>query len=263
MALAHKVGWDPAFARRSAWFWPLAWVAGRFAGRADWPSREDLAALYAERAADVGARPLRFVENVRKQDKRAEGRVALEALYDARIARGEVPTRERDWHDFFNAACFATYPRAKRALHARQYAALRARVGAEDERMPGARTREQDALTLFDEGGVVVLALPEAARALREPGANQATAATLEREGLARVVPFGHAIFEHLVEGLRCPGGFTHVETVEAMPPDDALALDLVDRALAGALVDPTQFASPRSGAPLRLTALGTAPGCG
>lgn len=262
MALVHKVGWVADFARRNPWFWPIELVARRFETRRHWPTREDLAALYAERASRVGAPPLRFAENVRKRDKRADGRVALEALYDARIAlRGEVPTRECDWHDFFNALCFATFPRAKHALHARQYAALAARVRPEDTRMPGARTREQDALTLFDEGGAVIVATAEAAQALVVPGADHDTAAALERAGVARVVPFGHALFEHLVEGLRCPGGLTHIEVVDAIPRDDQALLDFVDHALARALADPRSFASPRQGAPVRLAALGLAPG--
>lgn len=262
MALVHKVGWVADFARRSPWFWPIEAVARRFEARLDWPTRDDLAALYAARAVRVGAPPLRFVENVRKRDKRTDGRVAIEALYDARIAlRGEVPTRECDWHDFFNALCFATFPRAKHALHARQYAALAARLRPEDTRMPGARTREQDALTLFDEGGAAIVATTEAAQALVAPGADHDTAAALERAGVARVVPFGHAIFEHLVEGLRCPGGLTYIEMVDVVPHDDEALLDFVDHALARALADPSRFATPRASAPVRLVALGLAPG--
>ena len=43
--------------------------------------------------------------------------------YDARIALERVvPTRARSWHDLLNALVWATFPRAKLALHARSAA---------------------------------------------------------------------------------------------------------------------------------------------
>ena len=137
MALKHRVGWDPHFPDRSPWFWPLGAAARAFARHPDWPTRDELTAMYASLTAGRGAPPLRFSENVRKVDKREGGRVQLDRLYDARIARlGEVPTREQDWHDFFNALCFATFPRAKNALHRRQFAALTKRVDPDAKRLP-------------------------------------------------------------------------------------------------------------------------------
>jgi hypothetical protein len=264
MALRHQVGWDPCFARRSAWFWPLAAAAEAFAHCRDWPTRTALDAMYRELTAVVpGVEPLCFADNVRKQDKREGGRIRLDRLYDGRIAmHGEVPTREGDWHDFFNALCFATFPRAKRALHLRQYSVLQGRVPATATRLPPARTREQDALTLFDEGGALIAAerpayvqLCAAAGAERE----QLLRELCEREH-ARVVPFGHALFEHLVEGLRCPGGFTQFVAVEHLAVSDGALLLQVDAALHGLLADPNCFRSPRAGSHLRLDALGLWP---
>ncbi len=263
MALVHKLGWDPHFMARSPWFWPLASATRRFEAFVDWPTLADFDALYAEHALTTGVPPLRFADNVRKQDKRVHGRIVLDALYDGRIALSrEVPTRERDWHDFFNVLCFVTFPRAKNALHARQYAALRARIDAETRRLPNARTPEQDALTLFDEGGAVVVAEPDAARALQLAAAEarEAMVVELQQSGQARVVPFGHALFEHLVEGLRCPGGCTYVAAVDSVPDDADLLLDVLDQKLAAALQDPQAFASPRQCSHLHLQALGLPP---
>ncbi|HEX2678755.1 MAG TPA: DUF3025 domain-containing protein, partial [Polyangiales bacterium] len=225
-------------------------------GFADWPTARDLDALYAERAARAGAPALRFAENVRKEDKRDAGRVVLDALYDGRIAqRGEVPTRERDWHDFFNALCFATFPRAKHALHTRQYRALAARVKPEDKRLPNARTPEQDALTLFDEGGAVIAAQPSTCAELAAATEADRLSRLLQlmAAGRARVVPFGHALFEHLVEGLRCPGGCTQTLALPELPAGDEALLDAVDAALASALQDAARFLSPRDCAHIRL----------
>jgi hypothetical protein len=257
MALLHRVGWDARFCRRSPWFWPLMAAARSFEDSLDWPTLAELDAAYLQlTAADSMIAPLRFAANVRKQDKHNGGRVVLHALYDARITlAGEVPTRERDWHDLLNMLCFATYPRSKRALHARQYACLAARVDGSAKRLPNARTPEQDALTLFDEGGVVLAATPAAAAQL-------SAAARDEREGVCqelvaahalRVVPFGHALFEHLVEGLRVPGGCTQTVIVSEPLHDDTRFMPALDRALCACIGDAGRFQSPRDCAQIRL----------
>jgi hypothetical protein len=242
----------------------LAAAAERFAQLADWPTRGALDAMYRELTADVpGVEPLRFADNVRKQDKRRDGQIRLDGLYDGRIAvHGEVPTREGDWHDFFNALCFATFPRAKRALHLRQYSALRGRVPATATRLPPARTREQDALTLFDEGGALIAAEQPAYRQLSSTAGEerQARLRALCGQAQARIVPFGHALFEHLVEGLRCPGGFTQIVAVDRLTCSDHVLVSQVDAALGVLLADPSSFQSPRAGSHLRLDVLGLWP---
>jgi hypothetical protein len=259
MALRHTVSWDPRFTERSPWFWPLTAAAESLRDHADWPSLSELDALHARATESLGVRPLRFCENVRKRDKRVEGRIVLGALYDARITLDdEVPTRERDWHDLFNALCFTTFPRSKRALHARQFRALAARVEPNAMRLPPARTPEQDALTLFDEGGVVLAAEP--AIALQLMAAKGAERAELCRQLCAeertQIVPFGHAIFEHLVEGLRCPGGCTQVLAVSPFAPGSPGWLQRLDLQLSAAIEDPARFVSPRECAHVRLETL-------
>ncbi len=271
MALVHRVGWEPRFAAVSPWFWPVAGAAARFESFTAWPSTADFDRMHAELTADKGVGALRFGDNVRRQDKRVDGRVNLDALYDARITKhGEVPSRTQDWHDFFNALCFSTFPRAKRVLHARQYAILQQRIEPDATRLPGARTREQDALTLFDEGGVVIatdraahdhllqiepaqrhLALQTVvARVAEEP-----TRVVNAGDGRVSVVPFGHALFEHLIEGLRCPGGCTQVVVISQLDAAHPRLLDAVDRALSEALTDTTRFVNPSQcgGLPLSL----------
>lgn len=142
--------------------------------------------------------PLRFVELQPRSRRARRGVVELSALYDARITcLREVPCLSQSYHDLFNALMFKAFPRAKRALHARQYNALTGWIEAGAEQLPGRRTREQDALTLFDEGGSVVLCpsylQDEFARGVRLPLAEAGAA--------SRIVLFGHALFEHLTEG--------------------------------------------------------------
>lgn len=185
--------------------------------------------------------PLRFVE-LQPRPRRAKRRVVqLEALYDARITcKSEVPCLFRSYHDLFNALMFKAFPRSKRALHARQYEALTRWVEAGAEQLPGRRTREQDALTLFDEGGCVVVC-PAHLQAEFEGGAWLPLA---EAGVVSRVVLFGHALFEHLTEGqvgLRSSARILFVPEV----PEGGRLLEVVDEFVLALLRDPRRFREP------------------
>jgi hypothetical protein len=208
----------------------------------------ELGAAYRACTAGLGAAELEFKDNVRKRDKRAQGRVVLSALYDARITlQREVPTRERNWHDLLNMLCFATFPHSKVALHARQYARLAERVDEHTLKLPNRRTPEQDALTLFDEGGVVLALEAAAAAQLQSVPVSDRDALSLElfTQRKLRVVAFGHALYEHLVEGLRVPGGCTQIIVVDALWAEPTAFLHALDCALARHLQAPEQLCSP------------------
>jgi hypothetical protein len=94
----------------------------------------------------ASGQPLRLVRQGRKPAAFAE-------KYEPRTyLRGELQVREDNWHDYFNVLVWLAFPAAKAALNARHYAALREQDTA---RAPN-RGPVQDALTLFDEGGVIV-----------------------------------------------------------------------------------------------------------
>lgn len=122
--------------------------------------------------------------------------------YEARIAaRGEVETRPDNWHDWFNALVWLTFPKAKAALSSRHTAEIAASAEA-----PGARRGEtRDAMTHFDECGAVVVA--EDAELLDLLGAFKWRELFVERRadvvtGL-RVFVFGHATYEALLAPFR------------------------------------------------------------
>jgi hypothetical protein len=114
--------------------------------------------------------------------------------YEQRIAdRGLIATRERNWHDLFNALVWLRHAALKRALNARQVAGI-ACMGTKQ------RSRAQYALTHFDEAGVVV--------ALREPSLLALWDAhdwhglfwrerEAWRDGRIQLEVFGHALLEH------------------------------------------------------------------
>jgi hypothetical protein len=231
MAVGRNTPFRTRLYEESPWYEPIRAALIELDRNERFPTADELTALYRAR---VDGPALRFVEAPRNKPRRPKGPIDLSTLYEGQVTlRGEVPTRRDDWHDLFNALAFLTFPRAKRALHARQFAILEARLGPAATKLPNARTREQDALTLFDEGGLVV--------ASAEPvGTSEAELAAAMRAGRARVVPFGHALYEHMAAGAPCPLATLHAVSLPS--PGDA---DALDHALAQVLAAPTAFLIP------------------
>lgn len=69
--------------------------------------------------------------------------------YEARVAQGRIATRAENWHDLFNALVWMRHPSLKRALNQQQCLHM-GRMGT------GERTPAQQALTQFDESGIIV-----------------------------------------------------------------------------------------------------------
>lgn len=201
--------WQPRFAEKSGLFWPVARAASAFAGLDRWPTVAEIAGVLRGTAGvDFVVQPPR--------SRRRRAPVDPAARYDAQIVLGRVPTRERNWHDLLNALVWATFPKAKHALHARQHRAISAQLEPGVTRLPGARTREQDALAMLDEGGVVLV-----------------------RGAAGGVTPivFGHALYERLVLEGPCAIAATCEVVVPVQEGDGVLDVDgrlaLVDEQLA------------------------------
>ncbi|OOG52522.1 hypothetical protein B0E47_14555 [Rhodanobacter sp. B05] len=115
-----------------AWGDHAAWLEGD-----SWPSMDQLNDGWSGEAS------YRFVAQT--PSLLADGR-----HYEQRIAeRGDIATREGNWHDLLNALIWLRHPALKQALNRRQIAEI-ARMG------PKIRSRAQYALTHFDEAGVIV-----------------------------------------------------------------------------------------------------------
>jgi hypothetical protein len=67
---------------------------------------------------------------------------------------GEVSTREANWHDLFNALVWCRFPSLKVAMNA-------VHVREIESELDGGRGKQRDALTLFDESGVIVCSSKE------------------------------------------------------------------------------------------------------
>ncbi len=161
--------WTSNFASLHVGFAPIIPAFRELPALEDFPDQSALSACALARGITTASGiPVKFIPAKPKPRGAARRRRKDEHDYELRIfERGEVSTRSHSWHDFFNALIWMTYPATKAALNARQIAA----------RIPGiVRTREQDRLTMFDEGGVISLIEPT--------------------NKLVKHYIFGHAIFE-------------------------------------------------------------------
>lgn len=166
-------------------FFPIAPWLDRLPGRPD----AGAVARLAEAAGlqTESGRPLRFVP------PRDDG-----LGYEMRIwERGEVETRPDNWHDFFNALVWLAFPCAKGALNARHLREMAA--AGEGRGLP------RDAMTHFDECGLVVAAQDESLLDLLRDF--QWKALFWERRAEVREAVqffvFGHATYEQLLAPFR------------------------------------------------------------
>jgi hypothetical protein len=195
--------------------------------------------------ASCGGARLRLVAQSRKA-------AAFEDQYEPRIyLLGEVQMRERNWHDLLNALVWMTFPRAKAALNARHYRALLQQHAA------GApnRGREQDAMTLFDEGGIIVASSDHALLDLIAASEWK----TLFWSNRAQVIAnmrfwlFGHALYEKALQpftGITARALLFEVEAgfFKARPEEQ---LGRLDALAASQLADPQTVRTPRDLPPL------------
>lgn len=242
------------FDQTSRLFAPFAELCEELAAMPSWPTTADYTALVRrvreQRGVDLP--PLSFQPMKKKPRRQKRGPVVLEGLYDGSIAlRGQVPCLNESYHDLFNAIVFAALPQAKHALHARQFRALRERVTPGALRLPEVRTREQDALTVFDEGGSVLVMDPTVYATMR----NVETSTAVDALPGVRVVTFGHALLEHAFYGQYELRSCAIVLVKDGN--DQEPLLPWIDERLAALLNDPERFQSPGADGVVSLDAAG------
>lgn len=203
--------WNPRVLGASPFFASVASLLARLpAGR--FPGTDDLNALCGPRVVSGGGHPVRFV--------RPTAAIPLpgpkfDAGYEARVHReGAVQTREDSLHDLFNALAWLRFPLAKAALNRGHYRQMLSRDPGQ-----GTRGAARDALTLFDESGVLVVSSEPGLLALLRDF-EWKTLFVTRREAIVssmRVYVFGHAILEKAVAPYR---GLTGQAMLFGVSPD-------------------------------------------
>jgi len=209
-----------------------------------WPTHTELNAL-AHGVTTGSGLALRFVPPAPEDTRRF-------AHYELRIAQtGEVETRPESWHDLFNALQWIAFPKSKARINAQHAAILE--EGGDDEMRHRSPTR--DALTLFDEGGVIVAS--SAPELLRLVSDFQWKALFWERraEVLAkmRFIPFGHGLHEQALApyiGMVAKTVFVPVSDFFFMLSPESQREE-ADRMVAAHFENRTRFASAKVMPPL------------
>lgn len=151
----------------------------RLAG-AVFPSCSQLNAMLPAGLKSAAGQTIRFVASNQLADDGYEHRI---------YTTGQVSTRPDSWHDLFNALVWMRYPNIKTAINKLHYQ-------AGSKQKSGGRGRLRDALTLFDECGVIVFSNRlEILKALAERRWSDAFRANAFRTSVGLSVS-GHAMLE-------------------------------------------------------------------
>ena len=209
-----------------------------------WPTHAELTDA-AKDAQTARGKRVRFVKPRERSERE-------KSCYEEHInATGEVETRASNWHDLFNALVWIAFPRAKAAINA-QHATILAEGGEREARL---RSPERDALTLFDEGGVIVASRsPELLRLIVDFEWKELfwrRRAELERS--TRFFAFGHALYEKALDpyiGIVAKTVFVPATDLFFMSkPESQVAV--VDDLVAGHFSRRARFQSPKAMAPM------------
>ena len=235
--------WTAARARLAGpLFEPLAPALARLPSDR-WPTLAELTAL-AEGLTTARGKSLRFVKPRERNDRERR-------YYEAHIAdTGEVETRA-NWHDLFNALAWITYPKTKARINA-QHAAILEEGGEAEARK---RSPERDALTLFDEGGVIVACTtPSLLRLIQDFEWKELFwNRRAELQEKARFLVFGHACYEQALEpyiGMVAKTVFIPVSDFFFMLAPES-QLEEADKLVSSHFASRARFASPKSMAPM------------
>ena len=149
----------------------MTWLQPLLESAQDWPTAADLNVTTKKLNPDF---PWEFVSQAKVPRRaRSRGESSLTGYVSMIAMHGKIPFREKNPHDFLNCLLFLIFPESKSALN------LRHLKESPEGLKPGQnRTRTQDLLTIFDEGGVVRL---------------------IKNNGTAKDLIFGHAIYEHIL----------------------------------------------------------------
>jgi len=145
-----QTDWDATFIQSSPMFAPFKQFESWIGNLQCWPNQNDLnqlgarcnKILYTRSGKKISFTPM------------VKGKTHPEQKYEASIyLTGQVQTRGKNWHDFFNALVWHVFPLAKSVLNELHY---HEQVAASVHNNP-ARGILRDAATLFDESGIIVM----------------------------------------------------------------------------------------------------------
>lgn len=203
------------------------------------PSCDQLNTLLPDRLSSAGGHAIRFVDSRQLGDEGYEHRI---------YTSGQVSTRPDSWHDLFNSLMWMCYPQIKTAMNSLHYQAGAALKS-------GRRGQLRDALTLFDECGVLVFSNDlKMLTALAERRWSDAFRSDAFRTSVGLSV-CGHAMLEKYLKpykAMTAKAIFIHVDD-GFMGSSRPEIIDLLDREIAIQLRNGQLLSEPACLSPLPL----------
>ena len=248
--------WTPDFVRLSPIFSPLKLWAEKFSQFKDgWPGLKDYQLLLDELSQPIltqSGQALKIVEQDGKPGHFTEH-------YAPRIyLSGEIQTRTENWHDFFQFITWFMFPKTKAVINAIHIPAAQSRIDNNVDL--GRRSPIENMLSLFDEGGAVILCSDESLLQLIRDF-KWKDFFWMRRNELSskfKLVTFGHALYE---KGLSSYVGMT-ANCILLQVDDEVLQytnkqqLDHIDTELAKLFTVGESYTKPKDLSPFPLLGL-------
>jgi hypothetical protein len=198
-----------------------------------WPHPQDLNALLRPEARSHRGADIHFVDQAEIDDDDYEARI---------YSRGAVSTRRENLHDLCNALVWCRFPAIKASLNALHHSA--------EPAAPGTRGAQRDAVTLFDESGLIVTSPdPSVLQQLAQHEWVEAFSRIHDAVSDIQCLVFGHALLEKLSDPYRSMTG----HAVLLYVPNSVPAIEDIDRLVAAALIEESWLKTTSSLSPLPL----------
>ena len=248
--------WDADFVTLSPIFEPLHFWAKKFSDfKNEWPQLDDYQSILNSLPRPIKTLAGKSLKVVAQDGKPGH----FNEHYAPRVyLTGEIQTRTENWHDFFQFLTWFMFPKTKAVINSIHVPAAQARIDNNLEL--GRRSPVENMLSLFDEGGAVILSSDESLlQLIRDFKWKELF---WQRRGelqeKLKLVTFGHALYE---KGLSPYIGMT--ANCILLYVDEALLqqtkqqqLDYIDTELAQLFVSGEIYKKPRDLSPLPLLGL-------
>jgi len=248
--------WDVNFSSFSPIFTPLKpWLENFSQFEQGWPALEDYQAVL-----DGLAQPIKTLAGKTLKVVPQDGKPGhFHEHYAPRVfLTGEVQTRTENWHDFFQFLTWFMFPKTKAVINSVHVPSAQARI--ENNAAQGRRSPIENMLSLFDEGGAVILCSDESLlQLIRDFKWKELF--WQRRHELAeklKLITFGHALYE---KGLSPYVGMTancilfHTSEV-LLHQSNQQQLDWIDAELSNLFSEGVRYVKPKDLSPFPLLGL-------
>ena len=251
-----KQKWDATFTSFSPIFSPLKSWAEKFSTfKNGWPVLSDYQTIL-----DALPQPIKTLSGKTLKIVQQDGKPGhFHEHYAPRVfLTGEIQTRTENWHDFFQFLTWFMFPKTKAVINSIHVPSAQARI--ENNVDLGRRSPIENMLSLFDEGGAVILCSDDSMlQLIRDFKWKELF--WQRRDELSeklKLVTFGHALYE---KGLSPYIGMTancillHVNA-DLLQKTTQQQLDYIDTSLAQLFSEGKPYKKPKDLSPFPLLGL-------